>query len=49
MCPACLTTAAIAIASSASASGLGALAVKKLRARTGAPAGATVMKQGETR
>jgi hypothetical protein len=49
MCPACLTTVAIAVAGSASASGLGALAVKKLRARTGAPVGATVPKQGETR
>ena len=47
MCPACLTTAALVVAKSASASGLGALAVKKILARAGVPANAT--RQGETR
>ena len=36
MCPACLTTAALAVASATSTGGLTALVVKKLRARTGA-------------
>jgi len=40
MCPVCLTATALAVASATSAGGLGALAVKKLRARTGAPASA---------
>jgi len=33
MCPVCLTTAALVVAGATSASGLTALAVKKLRAR----------------
>ena len=36
MCPACLTTVALAAASAGSAGGLTAFVVKKLRARTGA-------------
>jgi hypothetical protein len=35
MCPACLTTAALAVAGVTSAGGLTTLVVKKLRARTG--------------
>jgi hypothetical protein len=49
MCPACFTTAALVVAQFASASGLGVLVVKKLRARTGAPAGAVGTKQGGTK
>lgn len=36
MCPACMATAALIVASTTSAGGLTALAVKKLRSRTGA-------------
>ncbi len=38
MCPACLTTAALAAAGATSAGGLTTLVVKKLRARPGATA-----------
>jgi hypothetical protein len=38
MCPACLTTAALAVAGVTSAGGLTALVVKTLRATTGAKA-----------
>lgn len=37
MCPACLTTAALVVAGAASAGGLTALGVKKLRAKTSDP------------
>ncbi len=36
MCPACIATLALAVAGTSSAGGLGALALRKLRARTGA-------------
>jgi len=36
MCPACLTTAALAAAGATSVGGLAAFALKKLRARSGA-------------
>ncbi len=35
MCPACITTAALLVAGATSAGGLTALAMKKLRAKTG--------------
>lgn len=38
MCPACMTTVALAIAGAASTGGLGALAATKLRTRIGAEA-----------
>jgi hypothetical protein len=38
MCPACLTTATLAVAGATSAGGLAALALKMLHARSGAPA-----------
>src|SRR5262245_56582930 len=47
MCPACLATAALVVAGATSAGGLTALAVNKLRARTGAPAIATIQPGGE--
>src|SRR5215813_3972518 len=47
MCPACLATVALVVTGATSAGGLTALAVNKLRARTGASAIATIQPGGE--